>query len=197
MAELQPWHQQPYETTTAYRAFVTYRDIEPSLRSLPRVASELGKGISLIKRWSSRWSWVKRAEAWDAEEDKRLRLSRIEAKRKMDEEHLRIACSGRNKAVQALAKVDPDDLNFSQLTQWLDLWMRWERLIIGEPGTIKELRTNIEQRRALAAAQDWDIEKEMEKLMPIVEELYREGGLEPLEELDDDSPVEDPDEEDA
>jgi hypothetical protein len=40
-------------------------------------------------------------------------------------------------------------------------------------------------------------QKEMEKLMPIVEELYREGGLEPLEELDDDSLVEDPDEEDA
>ncbi len=175
MAELQPWHQQPYETTTAYRAFVTYRDIEPSLRSLSRVASELDKGISLIKRWSSRWNWVKRAQEWDAEEDKRLRLSRIEQKRKMDEEHLRIARSGRNKAVQALAKVDPDDLDFSQLTQWLDLWMRWERLIIGEPGTIEELRTKIGQRRARAGAVDYDIEKEMEELWPIINDMYAKG----------------------
>lgn len=73
----------------------------------------------------------------------------------MDEEHLKIVRTGRNKAVQALREFDPADLTPTELRNWLTTFMEWERLILGEPGTIEERRTRVE-------VQDYDIEKEMD-----------------------------------
>lgn len=170
MDELRPWHRQPGETDKAYHAFVTYRNLEPPLRSHARVVSELGKSRALISRWSAEWDWVERAAAWDEEQEIRLLATRIETKKKMDEEHLKIVRAGRNKAVERLRDVDLTDASLTELRYWLDTFMSWERLIIGEPGTIKERRTKIE-------SQDFDIEKEMEALLPIVEDMYRRGIL--------------------
>ncbi len=171
MTELQPWHQQPGETSKAFAAFGAYRRLDPSERSISRVVSDLGKSRSTIGGWSSKWDWVERATAWDEEEDRRLGLSRIEAKKKMDEEHLRIVRTARNKAVKALAEVDLTGCSLSELRYWLDTFMHWERLILGEPETIVERRTKVWPHR------DYDLEKEMEELQPIIEDMYRRGVL--------------------
>jgi hypothetical protein len=170
MTELQPWQRQPGETDKAWAAFVTFRNLEPSERSLSRVVSELGKSRGLIERWSSRNNWRERAEAWDEEQDLRLLSSRVEAKKRMDEEHLRIVRAARNKAVQALKDVDPSEFTLTELRNWLDMTMKWERLIIGEPETVVERRVKVE-------AKDYDIEKEMEELWPLIEDMYRRGIL--------------------
>src|SRR5215217_2986484 len=106
MIEPKPWRQQPGESSRAFAAFNAYKNLDPSERSISRVVSDLGKSRSTIGGWSSRWNWVERAEEWDEEENRRLSLARIEAKKKMDAEHLRIVRSGRNKAVRALAEFD-------------------------------------------------------------------------------------------
>jgi hypothetical protein len=178
MNELQYWQRQPGESDKAFQAFVTYRNLEPSFRSITRVVSELNKSRSLIGRWSSGWNWVERAAAWDEEQEIRLLAARVEAKKKMDEEHLRIVRSGRNKAVRALAEFDPKDLAPAELRNWLTTFMEWERLILGEPETIEERRTKV------AVGQE-DIEKEMEELMPIIEDMFRRGELSPLEDEED------------
>jgi predicted secreted protein len=72
--------------------------------------SELGKSRALIERWSAKWGWVERAQAWDDfQETKRLE-ARIEEKQKMDEVHLRIVRGMRSKAIDALAKMEPEQL---------------------------------------------------------------------------------------
>jgi hypothetical protein len=177
MTELKLWHQQPGESSKAFAAFCAYKNLDPSERSISTVVSDLGKSRSTIGGWSSTWNWVERVEEWDQEEDRRLSLSRIEQKRKMDEEHLRIARAARNKAVRALAEVDPSDFTPKDVLSWLDTCLRLERLIVGEPETIEKHRAKIEQRRVRAAAQDYDIEKEMEELAPIIEDMYRRGIL--------------------
>ncbi len=88
----------------------------------------------------------------------------------MDEEHLRIVRAARNKAVQALKDVDPSEFTLTELRNWLDMTMKWERLIIGEPETGVERRVKVE-------AKDYDIEKEMEELWPLIEDMYRRGIL--------------------
>ena len=42
-------------------------------RSLAKVAQKLGKSKALMERWSVRWQWGQRAEAWDAEFDRMVR----------------------------------------------------------------------------------------------------------------------------
>jgi hypothetical protein len=171
MAELKPWDQQPGESSKAFAAFNAYKNLDPSERSISRVCSDLGKSRSTIGGWSGKWNWVERAEEWDEEEDRILRLSRIEAKRRMDEEHLRIVRHARNKAVRALNDLDPKDLTPSELRHWLDMTLKLERLIMGEPDSIEERRTKIHP------TQDYDLEKEMEELAPIIEDMYRRGIL--------------------
>jgi len=174
---LRPWQRQPGETEKAYAAFVSYRNIEPPFRSITRVVSELGKSRSLIGRWSSEWNWVERAAEWDHEQEIRLLASRIEAKKRMDEEHLTIVRSARNKAVRRLRDVDLSDVPPHELRAWLSEFMRWERLILGEPEAIEERRTRVETTEK-------DIEQEMEELWPIIEEMYRKGDLSPYEDED-------------
>lgn len=52
----------------AFAAFAEYRDLG-SERSLNQVRIKLGKSQDLMERWSSRWSWVERAKAYDAHID--------------------------------------------------------------------------------------------------------------------------------
>ena len=87
----------------------------------------------------------------------------------MDEEHLKIVRAARNKAVQALKDVDPSEFTLTELRNWLDMVIRWERLIIGEPETI------VQRRAKKVETQDYDLEKEMEELAPIIEDMYRRG----------------------
>ena len=142
MAEPQQyaWQQLPHETDKAYQAFVVYRNLDPKERSLSRVVSELGKSRALIERWSAGWSWVERARAWDAHQEMRRLEKLIEAKQKMDEEHLRIIRGARSKAIKALAEMNPEELatNLTELRHWILDLIRYERLILGEPESIEE-----------------------------------------------------------
>lgn len=63
--DLRPWDCQPGETSKAYQAFVTYRDMGPD-RSLRAVGQELDKSHQVLSRWSSQHHWVSRVAAWDS-----------------------------------------------------------------------------------------------------------------------------------
>lgn len=58
-----PFDRQPGESEQAFTAFRTYLDLGPR-RSLATVGRELGKSKAMMERWSSRWSWVARVEAY-------------------------------------------------------------------------------------------------------------------------------------
>jgi hypothetical protein len=68
-SDRQAWDRQDGESTPAYEAFVTYRDLGAE-RSLDAVGGKLGKSGSLVSRWSGRWDWVSRAAAYDAHMEK-------------------------------------------------------------------------------------------------------------------------------
>ena len=66
------WDQQPGESSKAYQAFRLYRDFGP-MRSMnavwdverARKQQHAGSTPQTWKRWSSRFSWVERAQAFD------------------------------------------------------------------------------------------------------------------------------------
>jgi hypothetical protein len=75
------WEQWDDESPQAFEAFEIYRDQPKGKRSGVRVGKKLGKSAGLIERWSSKYQWKKRSQAWDDEETHRrnkIRLQEIE-----------------------------------------------------------------------------------------------------------------------
>jgi len=58
------WERQPNEGSRPHEAFELYLGLGTA-RSLEKVAQECSKSVSLLRRWSAQWSWVKRVEAHD------------------------------------------------------------------------------------------------------------------------------------
>lgn len=67
MSEL--WERQESESYPAFAAFQSYLTATP--RSYTKVAQELRKSLTLIRRWAKRNNWRERADAWDSEVSRR------------------------------------------------------------------------------------------------------------------------------
>jgi len=79
----EPFERQEVETSRAFAAFVCYRDLSPRKRSLRAAAIIFyevnpAKNLSQMKRWSSRWGWVRRSEAYDDFVDGKRREKALE-----------------------------------------------------------------------------------------------------------------------
>jgi len=61
------WERRPEESRPAYEAFVAYFRMGQD-RSLRRLAELLGKSLSLLGRWSSRYDWPARVREWEEQE---------------------------------------------------------------------------------------------------------------------------------
>lgn len=57
-----PWERRDAESNPAYEAFRAYMRI----RSIPKVAVELSKSETLIKRWSAEHQWISRITDYDS-----------------------------------------------------------------------------------------------------------------------------------
>ena len=98
----EPWARQPGEGARPFAAFQIYRDQLPMERSVRRVAAVTGRNRTIIGRWSSRWNWVARVDAWDAEQDSAIRAAQAEANRAYAR---RLAASGAVMQAKGLGKV--------------------------------------------------------------------------------------------
>lgn len=90
MAEIKPWDRQDGETSQAYGAFCEYRDLGVD-RSTRTVAQKLSKSDAIIRRWSSRWNWVKRAQAWDSMPGQKTEEAYAEMAARIARQHERVA----------------------------------------------------------------------------------------------------------
>jgi len=141
------WERLPGESAKAYEAFCIYRDLPPHERSLKAVAEKLGgkrsgksRALRPLERWSSRYRWVERAQAWDEEVDRRAREAHLRAVKEMRERHARMAVALQQKALDRLKQMDPDELEPLEVLKYLIEAAKLERLARGEPETIQEHR---------------------------------------------------------
>jgi hypothetical protein len=58
------WERQPCDTPKSWAAFQIYRDAGPD-RSMSSIAEQVGVKTKLLLRWSSRYAWVMRTDAYD------------------------------------------------------------------------------------------------------------------------------------
>lgn len=171
MPEVPPraWERQPGEPEGAWAAFCIYRDDGPGGRALSIVATNTGvRHPQSIQRMSSRWHWVERVQAWDAEVDRRRREAHLAEVEEMRKRHVQMAIALQGAAGLALAKyvaveraplVDaegkavvgkdgrpvlaPPSLKPNEAATFADLGTKLERLNKGEPETIEERRHTI------------------------------------------------------
>jgi hypothetical protein len=75
---VKPYDQQPQESAKAYEAFKVYLDQGPQ-RSIRATGRKLGKNRVTLEGWSSKWRWVERVKAWEADAAEREKVLRDEA----------------------------------------------------------------------------------------------------------------------
>lgn len=142
-----PWERELGESTKAFHAFTIYRDLGPTERSLPKVCQMYASKRSLLgqmKRWSKKWQWVQRAQAYNDHLDK-LRLEEHEKNViDMKKRHLTLAKALQAKAAEKLKDLEAADFKkIPDLVKTIVEGVRLERLTLGEAtekleGEVKE-----------------------------------------------------------
>lgn len=139
--EIEPelWERQPKESIQAFEAFTKYRDMGVN-RSLRKVVQEVNKSLTTIGEWSSKHDWVKRAAAWDAEQDRIARnelAAEMAATRKRQRKQ---AQRMQEKGMELLENINLGDAKLSEVVSLLKAGMEQERIAIGDVGEVIEER---------------------------------------------------------
>jgi hypothetical protein len=154
----QSWEQLEGESDKAFSAFVIFRDMGPSKRSLDgastlyhnhnrqegdkkEMAGAKNKNRSgQVQVWADRWNWRQRASAWDAEQDRVGREAQLQEIIEMRRRHAEEAMLLQTVALEKLRAIDPDSLTANQTLDYLVEAAKLERLSRGEPEVIGEQR---------------------------------------------------------
>lgn len=140
--EIEPelWERQPNESAQAFEAFATYRDMGVN-RSIRKAAQHLNKAVTTLAEWSTKHEWVKRAAAWDAEQDRIARnemMAEMAATRKRQRKQ---AQRMQEKGMELLESISLGDAKLSEIVSLLKNGMEQERIAIGDVGEVIEERS--------------------------------------------------------
>jgi hypothetical protein len=150
--ERKSWDRQIGEGSKAYHHFCIYRALGPN-RSLRKMAKDgaCGAKVGQLERWSSRWKWVDRCEAYDDYLQHEDRLRQEKERREMVSRHAKIAVLGQNLVVKGIENLlglieqGKKELSASDASRLLDVVVKVERLSRGEPTEISELGGSAER----------------------------------------------------
>ena len=139
----EPWERREKETTKAYEAFCIYRDMGRE-RSLSKVAERLQKSDTLMGRWSRENKWVERAAKWDDEQERIEReiaqKEQAKAIKDMRKRHADLGQAMLIKAARALAKIPDDEIKPGDISRFVDVASKLERISRGDVGEVVEER---------------------------------------------------------
>ena len=100
------WDRQPDESYPAFEAFQIYL----THRSYCKVAEELTKSTTLIKRWAKKHRWRERADAWDSEISRQAMERASEDFAAMVERQINIGRMLQSRAANAIQRMELTDL---------------------------------------------------------------------------------------
>jgi hypothetical protein len=126
------------ESKKAFEAFVEYRNMGLD-RSIAKVGAKLGKSVSLLERWSSKYSWVERAKEYDAEMDRKALLQQEKERKEMVKRHAKQAMMFQQKVLERIRSLNPNELTPSELIRWFETSVKIERLSRGESTEIQSI----------------------------------------------------------
>jgi hypothetical protein len=129
-----PWERQPGETSKAFDAFATWRDLGPE-RSVQKAADALGKSRQQLADWGIKNNWRPRLNAWERELDRRSTEAQLKAVEEMAVRHTRGALLLFNAATQRAQQLsdDPTQLSPRDVARMFAVAVDVERKARGEP----------------------------------------------------------------
>lgn len=133
------WECQENETPKAYEAFCSYRNMGPD-RSIVKIGQKLGKNKATLEKWSRQHNWVKRAAAWDLEQDRVVRESQIEEIKKMRQRHTQLAMKMLDEAERMLELISDRDIKAADISRMVETASKLERISRGDVETVIEER---------------------------------------------------------
>lgn len=138
------WERQDNEGGKAYEAFCVYRDMGLD-RTTRKVAAVLSKSEQLIRRWSAAHEWVKRAGAWDAEQDRIARIQQTKEIQAMRKRQRKTAERMQDIGAEMLEKLQEKvqltgRVQLGDVVSLLKIGMEQERICRGDVGEVIEER---------------------------------------------------------
>jgi hypothetical protein len=128
-AEVDPWERLPDESGKAYHAFCMYLR-EGHWRSLRRVADVRGKGVSYekqLEKWSVKYRWFDRAQAFDTYVDTQLMRQYLAEKQAALGRHIEHARQLEEKVFDELMSLDPKEMKISEKIRLYNIATKIER----------------------------------------------------------------------
>jgi len=116
----------PYESSKAWRAFCTYRDLGPK-RTVIQTAKDLGITRSTISAWTVKYMWEERARAFDDYLDRRIIEATVEEKVKMHRRHVALGLRVQQKASERLSEIQAQELSPRDVLDWVRTGVSIER----------------------------------------------------------------------
>jgi hypothetical protein len=169
------WLKLPNESEQAYIAWSLYRDMEPP-RSIRKLAERCSKSVSLLLRWSARWRWQKRLEAYLRNREE-TRLRELEKTiKKMKERHIGIAQMLQGKALERLQEIDPKQLSPDAIVRFLDLAVTLERKSLDIETPVKQVNTTNITELTLSETRELrsPLQESVQRLAPVSRDLIRQ-----------------------
>jgi hypothetical protein len=121
------WERQPGESVQAFEAFRIYRDMGLK-RSNHAVSEQLSKSRQLISRWKAAWKWDERARAYDNALEREAHREAVKDLKDMTSRHIRISVQLQNKALEALQRMNVEDMSPRDIREYIKLATDLERL---------------------------------------------------------------------
>lgn len=129
---LEQWDLWPGEPAAAHAHFDHYRQMGRA-RTLRKVAAERGVSERYLMNLSAEWQWVRRAQAWDAEQVRLYEAKMRDRRYELGEQHLAVSNLLLGKAVEQLRNMDPTRLNARDLLAFIEAAVRVQRMVVGDP----------------------------------------------------------------
>lgn len=193
-----PWEKQKGESRQAFANFAHYRDLGPH-RSLAKAAHDLGKAVGTLTEQSRKYAWGERSDAYDAMVDRRLRDEQETERMRLARVHSGAAASMLGKAMQRIngdvrrlqdgsavtvEAIDANDLDAADVARWLDVSIKWGRVIAGLPtdvvkGTTMVAGSDLERivRDVVAIAERHLDEARQQRFFGDLDRYFQTGSL--------------------
>lgn len=172
-----PWDRQPEETPRAHAALRAYLLLGPS-RSLAKMGQEWGGKRTQLERWSSRWSWVARARAWDEEQARVEDRAWRERARTHARRHADAAADVLDRLTSALDAVDWSGSTPLDLVKALDLAAKVESRALGAPAQAQPVTISGPDGRALAVTfESMTDEQRADRLDALIREAQKRRDI--------------------
>ena len=126
MAINRPWDRQEGETSQAFEAFATYRDMGSS-RTQRALSERLGRTIASLSRWAKQWRWKARIVAFETHEDQQMRKVLLDGRTKMRARHVALASRIQRKLMERISDLDADQISIADLARLYEASVRIER----------------------------------------------------------------------